>query len=166
MHTSNFGLFEDAFVLYSRALRLEPNSAGIHYKLGYALFGKGEYQDAIGEVRKSLAVDPSNITAHRLLASAYLANGNGQDAEKQLRNSIGQLSKSPELHSDLATCYWRPGDGPRRNRNSRPLSLCAGIRTSPFGTCQAVSPKREDGSRTGRSFDRPGSGSGELSSIP
>ena len=34
----DFGLFDDALALYSRALSFEPNSASIHYKLGYALF--------------------------------------------------------------------------------------------------------------------------------
>jgi len=64
--------YENALIIYRRALELEPNNAKIHCNLGYLYWGMSELNEAIKEYELSIKFDPNYAIAHNNLGVIYL----------------------------------------------------------------------------------------------
>ena len=67
----NKGDFDAAIEQYSRAARVKPDNAEIHYQLGVAYFQKGDYANAIKNHLKTVELAPKMADAHYALGLAY-----------------------------------------------------------------------------------------------
>jgi tetratricopeptide (TPR) repeat protein len=56
---------------YRQALRIKPNNAETHYKLGFVLFRKGLLDEAIEEWREALRINPEDAIAYKNLEIAF-----------------------------------------------------------------------------------------------
>ncbi|RDX63372.1 TPR repeat-containing thioredoxin TTL1, partial [Mucuna pruriens] len=75
------GRFEEALVLYDRAIALDSNKATYHCNKSAALIGLGRFQEAIIACEESIRLDPSYVRAHNRLATIHFRLG---EAEKAL----------------------------------------------------------------------------------
>ena len=64
--------YNNALIIYRRALELEPNNAKIHCNLGYLYWGMGELSEAVKEYELSIKNDPGYAIAHNNLGVIYL----------------------------------------------------------------------------------------------
>lgn len=75
------GRFEEALVLYDRAIALDSNKATYHCNKSAALMGLGRFLQAIVECEEAIRLEPSYGRAHDRLATIYFRLG---EAEKAL----------------------------------------------------------------------------------
>ena len=61
--------------MYEKAVRMNPDSADAHNKLGLALYNKGQYDEAIKEFNKALKINPEHANAHYNLMNARVKKG-------------------------------------------------------------------------------------------
>lgn len=73
--------FDCAIPAFREALRVDPDSASLHYYLGLALLSSGRSKEALPELRRSNELDPNRLQA-RLLAGEIL-NESGQRGEAE-----------------------------------------------------------------------------------
>ncbi|XP_020205622.1 TPR repeat-containing thioredoxin TTL1 [Cajanus cajan] len=74
------GRFEEALVLYDRAIARDSNKATYHCNKSAALIGLGRLQEAIIECEESIKLDPSYVRAHNRLATIYFRLGEVEKA--------------------------------------------------------------------------------------
>ncbi|XP_058751086.1 inactive TPR repeat-containing thioredoxin TTL3-like [Vicia villosa] len=74
------GDFEEALVLYDKAISLDSNKATYHCNKSAALIGLGRFQEAILECEDSIRLDPSYDRAHNRLATIYFRLGEVEKA--------------------------------------------------------------------------------------
>ncbi|XP_014502104.1 TPR repeat-containing thioredoxin TTL1 [Vigna radiata var. radiata] len=75
------GRFQEALVLYDRAITLDSNKATYHCNKSAALIGLGRFLQAIAECEEAIRLEPSYSRAHNRLATIYFRLG---EAEKAL----------------------------------------------------------------------------------
>lgn len=64
--------YDNALIVYRRALELDPKNAKIHCNLGYLYWGMGEITEAIKEYNLSIEYDETYDIAHNNLGVIYL----------------------------------------------------------------------------------------------
>lgn len=64
--------YENALIVYRRALELEPENAQIHCNLGYLYWGMENITEAIAEYNLSIKYDPDYAITHNNLGVIYL----------------------------------------------------------------------------------------------
>ena len=64
VHFYSVEAYDLAIVQLEQAVALAPESAGIHFNLGGAYYGKSRVADAEREFRQALALDPDHVRAH------------------------------------------------------------------------------------------------------
>ncbi|CAJ1974119.1 unnamed protein product [Sphenostylis stenocarpa] len=74
------GRFEEALVLYDRAIALDSNTATYHCNKSAALIGLGRFLQAIVECEEAIRLEPSYGRAHNRLATIYFRLGEAQKA--------------------------------------------------------------------------------------
>ncbi|KAG2399948.1 hypothetical protein LR48_Vigan04g189200 [Vigna angularis] len=89
------GRFEEALVLYDRAIALDSNKATYHCNKSAALIGLGRFLQAIVECEEAIRLEPSYGRAHNRLATIYFRLG---EAEKALNCN----ETSPSVDSVLS----------------------------------------------------------------
>jgi len=65
------GRFEEALILYDRAIALDSNKATYHCNKSAALIGLGRFLQAIVECQEAIRLEPSYSRAHNRLATIY-----------------------------------------------------------------------------------------------
>lgn len=65
------GRFQEALVLYDRAITLDSNKATYHCNKSAALIGLGRFLQAIAECEEAIRLEPSYSRAHNRLATIY-----------------------------------------------------------------------------------------------
>jgi tetratricopeptide (TPR) repeat protein len=70
-----------AIPAFQAALRIEPDSASLHYYLGLALQGGGQSEAAVAELQRSIELDPDQLQPRLVLGVAL--NATGRQAESQ-----------------------------------------------------------------------------------
>ncbi len=95
--------YENALIVYRRALELEPNNSKIHCNLGYLYWGMGEIDEAIKEYKLSIKFDPSYDIAHNNLGVIYL------DDLVQIQNAIDCFLEAIECNPNYALAYYNVG---------------------------------------------------------
>ena len=79
-----------------RALvRLNPNDADAHYKLGGVLLTYGNIDEAISELRLAILNNPDFGQAHMSLGGALLRKGQKDEAMRELKRGSDLLGRYP-----------------------------------------------------------------------
>ena len=82
------GKYEDAISFIRKAMRLNPYPPGYYFEtLGYAYFGRKEYEKAIYALEQAIDREPTIIWAHITLAGIYIAVG----MEKEAREEVAEV---------------------------------------------------------------------------
>lgn len=83
--------------LYQKAIRLEPNNAGLYNNLGVALRRKGDLKGAATAYQKALDLDPGLDTAYLNLTIALLSGQQWAEAVATVQKAKPQLPGDPDL---------------------------------------------------------------------
>jgi tetratricopeptide (TPR) repeat protein len=73
--------FNCAIPAFQAALRIEPDSASLHYYLGLTLHSFGQSKDALPELERSIELDPQQLQPRLLLGVVLNRVGNTADSE-------------------------------------------------------------------------------------
>jgi Flp pilus assembly protein TadD len=92
------------------AIRLQPNSAVAHYKLGLELYGKGDLDGAVAEFRTTIRLQPDWVDAHLGLGASLFQQGDLDGAIAECRTAIRLQPDSPDAHSGLGASLCRQYD--------------------------------------------------------
>ena len=85
----------------TEALRLDPDSAWIHYNLARALEAAARPADAIDHYREALRIKPDYAAAHNNLGSLLSGVGRTQEAINHYQAAIAADPSLAEAHSNL-----------------------------------------------------------------
>src|SRR4030067_1676336 len=77
-----------AFLQYDKALRLDRNQPGIHYKMGRLFLEKGMAEEAQNEFLEVLKVNPQHAQAFEGIGWVFFKTGDLERAEKNLQQAV------------------------------------------------------------------------------
>ncbi len=95
--------YNNALIVYRRALELEPGNSKIHCNLGYLYWGMGDIDEAIKEYKLSIKYDPTYDIAYNNLGVIYL------DDLVQIQNAIDCFYTAVECNPNYALAYYNLG---------------------------------------------------------
>jgi tetratricopeptide (TPR) repeat protein len=102
--------WRDDVILWSRAIRIDPeNALALNYR-GTALLGRGRVEEAIGDFRRAIALKPWIADAHRNLGLALRQAGGISGAIASLRRAIAVRPALADSHFRLAEILAEKGD--------------------------------------------------------
>jgi tetratricopeptide (TPR) repeat protein len=90
-------------------IRLKPDNAEAHNKLGIALSQKGQTAEAIRQFQETLRLRPNNAEAHNNLGIALGQNGQTAEAIRQFQESIRLKPDYPDAHNNLGAALELKG---------------------------------------------------------
>jgi tetratricopeptide (TPR) repeat protein len=105
------GELDKAVKEYKKALRINPNSADLHYNLGlvYCKYAtRYDIRNAINEFKKALSLDPNNADIHMALGNAY-AEPVVNKYDKAVAEYRLAIKIKPDLawaHRNIGLIYW------------------------------------------------------------
>lgn len=99
------GKIGNAIIEYKNALRIEPRSAELEYKLGQALFRNRQYQDAFVAYTKSNEFSPDYAPAQLALGQFDLLSRKFDDAMKKAQAILAKDPGNKEAQILLADAY-------------------------------------------------------------
>jgi rhomboid protease GluP len=91
-------------------VRQQPNSAGAHFALARAYFGKEQLTQAESEFKRVLELQPKYKAARFELGMVYLNEKRAQDAEASFRELLAQDANDAEAHFGLAMALADQGN--------------------------------------------------------
>jgi tetratricopeptide (TPR) repeat protein len=120
---ASMGDFNKAIIQYRNALRIDPTSADIHYKLGQAFFQDGQFQESYRELLEAGRLNPEHVPTQLALAGLYVLAGRGKtdpsEAERNFDEAIRTARSILDKHPDemeaelfLASAYAGKNDFP------------------------------------------------------
>ena len=110
-------LFEDAAVLFRRALKVDKASAEAHQYLAYVLTALGRPEEAVKSYRKALALRPDFAEAHNNLGHALQMLGQTDAAIKHYEKALKVRSDYAEALNNLGNALHllnRPAEAIRQ----------------------------------------------------
>jgi len=96
-----------AFLQYDKALRLDHNQPGIHYKMGRLFLEKGMAEEAQNEFLEVLKVNPQHAQAFEGRGWVFFKTGDLERAEKNLQQAIALEDTLWQAHHLLGIIYDR-----------------------------------------------------------
>jgi len=69
------GIFDESALEYNRALRLNPDNAEAHYKLGTIWEKQNKFAEATQMYKQAVSLRPDYVPAQQALASIYQKQG-------------------------------------------------------------------------------------------
>jgi tetratricopeptide (TPR) repeat protein len=87
--------YDCAAPAFRAALKIEPDSANLHYYLGLTLQSSGQSQAAIGELQRSIKLDPGELQPRLVLGVALNATGRLAEAEEAWEAALEVDPNSP-----------------------------------------------------------------------
>jgi len=97
--------FDEAIAQYKSAIVLNPDMAGLHYKLGLAYGHKMMLNEAIASFSSAISLDPNQVNAYNNLGLAYERKAMLTDAISQYEKAVSINPDYPQAHYNLARCY-------------------------------------------------------------
>lgn len=132
------GKFEDALLLYDRAIAISPDNASYRSNRAAALTALGRLGEAVRECEEAVRLEPGHGRAHQRLASLYLRLGQVENARHHLcypgqQPDPCELSKLQSLEKHLNLCIEsrRIGDWKNAVKESD-AAMEAGAKSSPL----------------------------------
>lgn len=102
---SKIGRVDEAIDQYKNVLRLNPNIADVHYKLGYLYELKKEPDKAINEYLVTLQIEPESANTCYNLGLSYKAEGRYDRAEDYLARAVKLKPTDADFHYSLGVLY-------------------------------------------------------------
>ena len=104
----------EAVLAFQEAIRLDPDLAEAHFRLGlgYELVGKreeaeSEYKKAVETYKKYLAQNESDSEAHYDLGQTYAGLGQFSDAIREYREATKLREDDPDIYYDLGVAHTK-----------------------------------------------------------
>ncbi len=105
--------FDEARVLFTRAIAQSPAYARAHLNLAGALWGLGRRDEALAEAHQAVAMDPTAVASHLTLASFLLAMNMKAEAAEEARRVLALEPANAQakvfLNTGPATRAGEPG---------------------------------------------------------
>ena len=105
---------EEAVQALVEAVRLDPNLAEAHFRLGlgYESLGKreeaeGEYKKAVEVYKKYLGEHPDDAEAHYALGQTYAGLSQYSDAIREYREATKRKEDDPDMFYDLGVAHTK-----------------------------------------------------------
>lgn len=92
--------YDNAFIIYRRALELSPHNSKIHCNLGYLYWGTGDITEAIREYELSIKYDAKYDIAHNNLGVIYL------DDLAHIQKAIDCFKAAVEANPNYALAHY------------------------------------------------------------
>jgi len=96
---------DQAFNLLQNANKIVPNSAIIHFNLGFVYMKKGDLERAIKECNRSLAFNPYGPEVYLLLGYLYFQKKDLANASDNFKKVIELNPNSAQAHGNLGIVY-------------------------------------------------------------
>lgn len=94
-----------AFNLLQKANKIMPNSAVVHFNLGFVYMKKGNLERAIKECNRSLALNPYDSEVALLLGYLYFQKRDLTNASENFKKAIELNPNSAQGHGNLGIVY-------------------------------------------------------------
>ena len=85
---AGLGKFDDAVLLYQKAILIKPDYSKAHYNYAGALQDMGELEEAIISYQRSIEIDSNYAEAHNNLGNVYQELGQLEDAVASYQRAI------------------------------------------------------------------------------
>ena len=102
--------YDTAIIYYSRALKINPMDAMIHYNMGNVFYSKGEFDTAIGAYDKSIETNPNYFFAHRNKAQALKVRGKTDAAVASYNSALACRPEDAVHYFDIGNGFRDLGD--------------------------------------------------------
>ncbi|XP_030538545.1 inactive TPR repeat-containing thioredoxin TTL3-like [Rhodamnia argentea] len=132
------GKFEDALLLYDRAIAISPDNASYRSNRAAALTALGRLGEAVTECEEAVRLEPGHGRARQRLASLYLRLGQVENARHHLcypgqQPDPCELSKLQSLEKHLNLCIESRKIGDWKNAVKESDAVMeAGAKSSPL----------------------------------
>jgi len=103
------GEYSKATNLFRSAKALNPNSAGIYFKLGDAYYKQGIKSQAIINLEKAIALEDNNKAYYFLLAEVLTSEYRFEEAAHVYEDMLEKVNGTNEFYLDLAKIYFHLG---------------------------------------------------------
>ena len=103
--------YEEALILYEKAVQLRPDLKNIHLNLGEIYYIQGKNDLAVIELQKATeSIEPSGdkeslTSAYDLLGRAYRSQENIQEAKQAFQKALNVDPQNPEARASLGKIY-------------------------------------------------------------
>lgn len=97
--------YSKAYVLFLKALEIEPQNAAINFKIAETLAKNDEMEKAIGYALKAVELNPKNKYYYLLTAQIYGRQGNYHESTKLYKAMIENVEGTEQHYFDLANLY-------------------------------------------------------------
>jgi tetratricopeptide (TPR) repeat protein len=124
--------------LYGRAVRLRPDYAPAHVRLGDALVRENRKEEAREAYERASALDPNLARAHRGLGQVLLLLGDAAGAVRALERAAQQTPEDGAVFAALAQAYARLDDRERSDAAARRSRELEQTHTLPDAVIQEV----------------------------
>lgn len=105
----DFGNYLEAIKDYTKALRLDPNNAGLVGALGVCYHRLHQYKQAETKFRRAIQLDPKLAGVHADFAALYVDMGKLEQAEGMYLEALKINPKDVSTLCDLGLLYCRRG---------------------------------------------------------
>ena len=95
-------MMAEAIISFKKVLKLDPDRAGAHYRLGVLYDKTGALDSAITSFKKAIKLEPNR-------ADFYYTLGIAQDKNGEQKKAIDSLNKAIELAPDVDKYHYRLG---------------------------------------------------------
>jgi hypothetical protein len=96
---------DQAFNLLQKANKIMPDSAVVHFNLGFVYMKKGDFEQAIRECNRSLVINPYDTEAVSLLGYLYFQKRDLTNASENFKKVIELNPNSSQAHGNLGIVY-------------------------------------------------------------
>jgi len=101
------GKYDEAIVVYERALAIDKKSSLVHYEIGYAYYAKGAYKKAVKHMDKVIKNGEGHLKeAYAIKGSALDVLGKPKDAIKIYEAAIKEFPDDYLLHYNIALTQY------------------------------------------------------------
>ena len=103
-------IWRDTGTLWTRALKLNPNSSIAHYNLARFLSKQGQQTEAIAHYREALRIRPEDVDAHNNLGLLLAWRGDTKDSLNEFLTAAQIVPQDARSFFNLGRVYAREGE--------------------------------------------------------
>jgi tetratricopeptide (TPR) repeat protein len=101
------GQYDKALMLFRRAIEIDPETPGIHFRIAKALVFLGKLKEAVSELQKDIELFPDAAQSYSLLGETYLQLKEYQKAKDNFEAAIRIKPDYTKAYYGLATACAR-----------------------------------------------------------